>query len=102
MSRPRRQSIHRCFTKKLAVIIRTRLLHPAGLPQLTHAGIIERVAGTAAVPCLEIIGAVPPRISIEIRSPVTLGKRRKIIEEVMSKLSPADLAQELARAISFR
>ncbi len=81
-------------------------MHPTGRPQLAHPGVDDRIAGLAALPCLQLSGIRGPREPLEIGSQRFRRRAGEVIENVVRELPPADLAEErlsiLRRAIRKR
>ena len=74
-------------------------MHKSGLPQLTHAGIDNGVTRLARLPCHEALGVICPREKTEFRVKGLVGHGRKMKQQVVAKLSPANLAQRIYRSI---
>ena len=70
------------------------VMHPAGGPELAHAGIDERDAGLAALPAAERVVVWPPGKGVEARIVVAGRKLRIVEEQVVRELAPADLGEE--------
>ncbi len=75
------------------------VVHPAGGPQLAHAGIDDGNARLAALPCAQIVGVVVRPAPGKPAEPVAvqrlLGGLREVIEQVVGKLAPAQLPNEV-------
>ena len=70
------------------------IVHPAGRPELAHARIDDRNAGLAALPAADRFRvATRPREFVELRIEVVIGRFRKVIQQMMRKLAPAEFAQ---------
>ena len=70
------------------------IVHPAGRPELAHAGVDDRIAGAAALPGLDGVVLVA-REGVELRPEVALGEVAEVEEQVVGELAPAELGQEL-------
>ena len=73
-------------------------MHPSGAPELPHAGIDNRIAGSPALPGFEAVGIVAPGKIVECRPQVFFGDRGKMIQQMMGELAPADLGEKFFRA----
>ena len=70
----------------------------AGVPELAHSGIDDRIAGTAALPGGERLLVARPGKVVEIGLQVLGGEVRMVVEQVAAELAPAQFAQELVDA----
>ena len=68
-------------------------MHPAGLPQLPHPGIDDRVAGLPALPGPQADRIVDPGKSLVVAPQRSLRRMREVVEEMGGKLAPAELPQ---------
>jgi hypothetical protein len=67
------------------------VVHPADRPELAHAGIDDRISGLALLPGAQSLGIFPPA-KRESRPERFARQMRKIVEEVVGKLPPVQLA----------
>ena len=77
------------------------VVHPAGVPQLAHAGIDDGHAGAAVAPGIQhrFVGRSPREI-VEAWIEVVLGHTWVMVQHVVGKFAPAQLGQE-AVAVGF-
>jgi hypothetical protein len=62
---------------------------------LAHAGIDDRNAGFATLPAHDRFGIVRgPREAIELRVEIAFRRLRKVVQQVMREIAPAQFAQE--------
>ena len=80
------------------------VVHPAGVPELAHPRIDDRVARLPPLPRpqLDPAGVLGPRKLLEIRPQRSLRRMGKMIQQVVRKLPPADFAEKHSRAIARR
>jgi hypothetical protein len=79
------------------------IVHPAGVPQLAHAGINQGNAGSPAPPAIEqhLIGLGPAE-SVETRIEVFSRRLREVVQQMVGKLAPAQFAQIESVVVLFR
>ncbi len=69
-------------------------MHVAGVPQLAQSRINDRYTGVAALPIVQLGGAgIGPAEAIEARIEVLVRRLRKMVQQVVGKITPAKLAQ---------
>src|ERR1700712_437908 len=73
-------------------------MHPAGVPQLAQARVDQRIAGVSALPGLEILGRLLPGKPSIVLAQGLFRRVRKMEQQVMGELAPADLVEKLAVA----
>ena len=75
------------------------VVHPAGGPELTHAGIDERIAGATALPASQSLRVAPPGEVGECGTEGRTGGGRVVMEKMVGEFAPVDLAQEGLHAL---
>src|SRR5262249_15495873 len=70
------------------------VVHPAGLPELAHAGVDDRIAGATLLPRAQRLGVLPPWERVEPLLQVLARKIGKAVQELIAELAPAELGQE--------
>ena len=71
------------------------VVHPAGRPELAHAGVDERVAGAGRAARRRARPASSRQGKrCEALAQRTLGRVREVVQQVVAELAPAELAQE--------
>ncbi len=71
------------------------VVHHAGVPELAHAGVDDRVAGQAAPPGLQCARIALPGKGVELLLQISVGEVGDVEQQVAAELAPAELAQEL-------
>ena len=75
------------------------VVHPAGRPQLAHAGIDDRIAGAPAPPRPDVVGiGLGPGEIVEGRLQIARGEVGMVVEEMPGEFPPGEFRQELVRA----
>jgi hypothetical protein len=64
------------------------------MPQLAHAGIDDRIPTQPTLPGTQLTRVAPPLELVKTRIQRRIGGVRKVIEEVVRELTPAELADE--------
>ena len=73
------------------------VVHPACRPQLTHAGVHQRIAGAAALPGLQPFGIVAPGHGLVFRAEGPVDDGREMVEQMGREVAPAQFRDELVR-----
>ena len=70
-------------------------MHPAGLPQLPHAGVHQGIAGAPLLPGLQfgVRRRLPGKV-VELPAVVLRGQVRILVQQLPAELTPAELAPE--------
>ena len=71
------------------------IVHPAGGPEFAHAGVNEGIACLTALPRAKPRWVLPPREPGELGPQRLLRSMGKVEEQMVRKLTPAQLGQEL-------
>lgn len=71
-------------------------MHPAGGPEFAHAGVDDGVTGFSALPGFLKGGIFAPREVFKFWTERFGGRLGKMMEQVISKLAPAEFGGKLA------
>ena len=71
------------------------VVHPARCPQFAHAGINDRVAGIASLPCLERVIVFAPRKVRELGPEGLAHQVRPVVQQVIGELPPQQFLQKV-------
>ncbi len=74
------------------------VVHPARGPEFAHAGVHERAAGLTALPGTEPGGVLPPGEPGELSPQRLLRRMGEVEKQMVRKLTPAQLGEELPLA----
>jgi hypothetical protein len=67
-------------------------VHPAGLRQLAHPGVDDRIAGAALAPGVEVLVGAVPLEGVELGAMGVMGVGRVVQEHVGVEVAPRELA----------
>ena len=74
--------------------MRDAVVHPAGAPELAHAGIDDGVAGLPLLPALELIRLSLPAETVEVGIEVRGAEIRMVIKQVPREFPPCHFLEE--------